>query len=421
MHRGVVELHALADADRAGAQYDDLLLVRQDAVVFVAVAGVEVGDVLTRVQGVHHPEDRRNPVFLPQGVDLRFLPVPQDPDLLVPEAHHLGFLQQADVARRRLQADLHLRDLLQGLEEQLRDHGLLMDGSDVLAPAQQFRHRVERVRPEVFNVFPQFFCRHRVELRQLQVAHAGLKAPHTLEHALLQRAADAHDLAGRLHLGAQLVAGRGELVEGEAREFRDDVVQGRLHGRVAAGYRDLLQRHAQGDLCRHAGNGIAAGLAGQGRGAADPGIDFDQVVFTAVRIQGKLHIAAAGDLQLPDDLDRAVVEHLQVCVAQAQDRGHDDAVSGVHAHGIHVLHAADRDRLVVAVPHDLELDLLVSADALFDQHLVHRAQAEGVRADLNQFFLVVREAAAGAAQRERRPQYHRIADLQGGLFACSRS
>ncbi len=88
----------------------------------------------------------------------------------------------------------------------------------------------------------------------------------------------------------------------------------------------------------------------------------------------------------------------------------------MNAHRVHVFHAADGDGVVGAVPHDLELDFLIAPHALFHQHLMDGAQAEGVGADLDQLFLVVGKAAAGAPQGKGRAQHHRIADLQGGLL-----
>ncbi len=67
-----------------------------------------------------------------------------------------------------------------------------------------------------------------VELLHVQVVHADLQRADGLEQALLDRAADAHDLAGRLHLGGQVVVRGGELVEREARHFRHHIVQRRL-------------------------------------------------------------------------------------------------------------------------------------------------------------------------------------------------
>ena len=102
-------------------------------------------------------------------------------------------------------------------------------------------------------------------------------------------------------------------------------------------------------------------------------------------------------------------------VVQGHDGGDHDGVAGVHAHGVDVLHAADGDGVVLAVAHDLELDLLVALDALFNQHLMHRGEAEGVDGGLHQLLLAVGKAAAGAAQGERGAQHHRVADLLGGL------
>ena len=45
MHSGVIELHALADTDRACAQYHDLLPVAQARLGLALVGGVEIGDV----------------------------------------------------------------------------------------------------------------------------------------------------------------------------------------------------------------------------------------------------------------------------------------------------------------------------------------------------------------------------------------
>ena len=66
--------------------------------------------------------------------------------------------------------------------------------------------------------------------------------------------------------------------------------------------------------------------------------------------------------------------------------------------------------LPVRVPHDLELDLLPAGDALLDQHLVHRGQAQAVVGDLMQLLLVVADAAAGAAQGKGRTDNDGIAD-----------
>ncbi len=128
-------------------------------------------------------------------------------------------------------------------------------------------------------------------------------------------------------------------------------------------------------------------------------------------MQGKLNVAAALDLQFADNADGAVIEHFEFLIAQAHDRSDNNGVARMHADRIHVFHAADGDRMVRAVAHDLELDFLVSLDGLFDQHLMHRRQTERVGADLDQFLLIVGKSAAGAAQREGRTQDNRVPDM----------
>ena len=75
------------------------------------------------------------------------------------------------------------------------------------------------------------------------------------------------------------------------------------------------------------------------------------------------------------------------------------------------------DRRIVVVAHHLELDLLVALDALLDEHLVHRRERQTVAHHLAQLCLIVGEAAARAAQRERRTQHHRITDPCGDRHA----
>ena len=88
------------------------------------------------------------------------------------------------------------------------------------------------------------------------------------------------------------------------------------------------------------------------------------------------------------------------------------------ADGVDVLHVADRDGRVGGVAHDLVLYLLVAADALLNQHLVHGRDGQRVLGQLAQLGLVVGKAAAGAAEGEGRAQYDGVADARGGLDAA---
>ena len=75
---------------------------------------------------------------------------------------------------------------------------------------------------------------------------AELERTHRLEERLLERAADRHRLAHRLHLRRQRAIGLRELLEVPARELDDDVVDGRLERRRRqAG--DVVRESRRGD------------------------------------------------------------------------------------------------------------------------------------------------------------------------------
>ena len=89
MDGGVVEFHALTDADGACAQYHDLLFARQPGDVSAGVGGVEVGDICAGVAGVHHAEGREHTVFSAEIRHVRLGAFPQPAYIFVAEAHLL--------------------------------------------------------------------------------------------------------------------------------------------------------------------------------------------------------------------------------------------------------------------------------------------------------------------------------------------
>ena len=415
VHGRVVEFDALADADRAGTEHDDLLFPADDRLVFFLVGRVEIGHVGGEFAGagVDHLVDREDVVLLAQTVHFVLRKAPQLTDVLVAETHALGSAERLDVHRVCADDVFELDDVLELLQEEHVDLRLVVDQRQVDAVTDQLADGIEPVVGSPLDVGEQVVVRPLVEFLVIDVADARFERTHGLEQRLLHRAADGHHLARGLHLRAELVRRVGELVEGKAGDLRHDVVQRRFERSRRIGDPDLVERESHGDLRADAGDGIARGLRRQGRGARHAGIDLDQVVFERERVECELHVAAALDLQFADDLQRRVAQHLELLVGERLARGNDDRVAGVDAHRVDILHAADADGRVVAVAHHLVLDLLIALDALLDEHLVHGRERKGVAHHLAQFGLVVGETAARAAQREGRAQHHRIADLLG--------
>ncbi len=255
-------------------------------------------------------------------------------------------------------------------------------------------------------------ARHLDRRQQLRVVDGRLRVRVELARAqrlgegLAERAADRHRLPHALHVGREAALRAGELLEGEARDLGDDVVDRRLEGgRRGAGdvVGDLLQRVADGELCRHLRDREPGRLRGQRRGARDARVHLDHDDLARVGVDRELDVGAAGfDPDRADHRDRLVAQVLVERVGQRLRRRHRDRVAGVDAHRVDVLDRADDHHVVVAVAHHLELELAPADHRLLDQDLVDRARGEPLGDDLAQLGLGVPDAAALAAHGEGR-------------------
>ena len=413
VHGGVVKLDALPYPDRSGTQHDDLLAVADHALLLLLVGGIEVRHIALELARacVDHLVYGHDAELSALEEYLFLRGFPHFCEIFVRKSAAFGFLEHGDVEGIRLDHRFELNDLAYLLQEEHVDLGAGRDEPYIAAALEQLRDGEQSVVRAVLDVIVKLLPGPGVELGDPDVYGAYLKRTERLEQTLLESPAYAHHLAGRFHLRAQLV-GRGvEFVEWEARDFGDDIVQRGLERRRCVGKRYLVQPHAESDLRRHTRDGIAACLGRERGRTRHAGVDLDEIVFERVGIERELHVAAALYLELADDLERAVAQHLHLFVGERLRGRHDDAVAGVHADGVEVLHAADRDRRVVCVAHDLELYLLEAFHALFHQHLPHGRELERVLHDLAKFLFVLRESAARSSQRERRTEHDGIADV----------
>ena len=225
---------------------------------------------------------------------------------------------------------------------------------------------------------------------------------------------DGHHLAGRLHLAAERPVGAGELVEREARQLDDDVVErGLERGDGRAGH-DVRGSRPAAARPRSAPRPGRSGSRSPSRpaptSATDARVDLDDRVLGRVGRERELDVAAALDAERPDDRERRAAQPLVDRVGQRLDRRDDDRVAGVDAERVDVLHRADRDARVVGVAHDLVLDLLPADEAALDHDLADRARAQAGADALAVGRLGLDDAAAGPAEREGRPDDGRQAD-----------
>ena len=415
VHSGIIEFHALPNADGARAQHHHRGLVRHHGLVLFLVGGVEIRNVGIELAGagVDHFVHGQDAVGAAQGVHFRFAHAPPLADVAVRKAHALGPAQRGQIARMGLHFLLKGDDRLDLRDEEEIDAGDVANHDGIHAAAQQFADGVQPLVRGVFDFLKERLVRIGIELFQPDVRHPGFQGAHGLEQALLHGAANGHHLARGLHLRGQFARSLIEFVKGEARDLAHHVVQRRLEAGGRVGDGDLVQRKAHGDERAHARDGIAAGLAGQGGRARNARVDLDHIVVHGKRVERELHVAAAFNLQRANEAQRRVAQHVVFPVGERLRGANHDGIPGMHAHGIHVFHVADGQRGVVAVAHHFIFDFFITADGFLHQHLIDRRKAQRVFRAQEQFFLIVRETAARAAQRERGAQHHREADPAG--------
>ena len=380
MHGRVVKLHALPDANGAGAQHNYLFPVRHHRLVFHLISGVEVGNIAFKLAGagVDHLVDGHKAKGPAKEENLLFRHIPHLADVFVAEAQPLGGVERGLVAGMGFEHGFKIHNVFDLFQEQHVDLGAVVDEAQIHATADELRNGEQPVVRAVLNVVQQLVYGLVVKAGHVDVAHADLQRPHGFEQAFLDGAAHAHHFARGLHLGAQAVAGALQLVKGEARHFADHVVQRRFKAGRRVGQGNLLQMHAHRHLGRHARDGVAAGLGGQGGGAGHSGIYLNQIILKGSGVQRKLHVAASLDLQCTDDLKRAVPEHLILLVGKRLRGTNHDGVPRVDAHRIQIFHVADGDGGVIFIPHPLVLDFLEALNALLHQHLCDRRQRQGI-------------------------------------------
>ena len=85
----------------------------------------------------------------------------------------------------------------------------------------------------------------------------------------------------------------------------------------------------------------------------------------------------------------------------------------MHAHGVEILDGAHDDAVTGVVAHDLHLILFPALDGLLDQHLVGGRELQALAHDGDELLVGMRDAAAGATEGKARAQYAGIAHALG--------
>ena len=160
------------------------------------------------------------------------------------------------------------------------------------------------------------------------------KSVHSLtDHAeslldrFLEGAAYGHNFADRFHRRADLAAHAVELAEIPARNFADDIVEGRLEESrclLGHGILEIEEPVAESELGGHECQRIAGGLRCQCRRAAQSGVDLDHAVFHRGGIEGILYVTLAYDADMTYDFYREFTQVVVVFVGKGLRGSYDD-------------------------------------------------------------------------------------------------
>ena len=193
-----------------------------------------------------------------------------------------------------------------------------------------------------------------------------------LLYRLLECAAYGHHLADTLHRRAEQFRHAVELVQVPARDLADDVIQRRLEacrGDLRHRILYLVQAVSETELRRHECQRITRSLRREGARTRQSGIDLDDTVILRLGIQSILHVALAHDTYVSDDAYGDGTELMVLAVGERLRRSHDQTLARMYSERVKVLHVADRDTVVIAVAHDLVLDLLPTLERLLNKYL----------------------------------------------------
>ena len=202
---GIVELHALPDADGTCAEHDCLVPVGNAGLTFEAlcVGGVKIGDVGAGVERIDHAEGGEKTERLALRKNLGLAHAPETRDAGIGEAHALCPCEQGPVAGVLAQLVFHADYAVKLFKEERGYHRGVVQLADACAETQQLRAGKQRVAAEFAEIIEQLFLRPAVEFRQVKMVRADFERAHALEQAFFKSRADAHDLARGLHLGAE--------------------------------------------------------------------------------------------------------------------------------------------------------------------------------------------------------------------------
>ena len=407
--RGIVKFDTLTDTDRTGAENHDNGLAGSDKAAGFACrvgGGVEIRGLCTVFSGTGI-----NHLVAECALFGHFVNTAQTLQRRVGVAELLCFSVIFKGQTFLCKTVFKVCEVQHAGKEPTVDLGDFKDLVDGHTGLQCFKHGEQAA---VVLVMETLADRLVVQGSRIESIKGDLRTADSLHQRHFKGRTDGHDLTRCLHLGAELTGRACKFIKGPLGELTYNIVNRRLKacdrlaGNVVV---DFVQRIAECQLRRDLCDRITGCLGSKCGGTGDTRVDFNNGVFKAVGVQRKLTVTAADDTDGGNDIKRCRTEHLIFLVGKRQSGRNDDRVTGMDTDGVDVFHGADSNDVAGSIAHGFKLDFLPAGDALLDENLRDRGHIKTGTGDDAQLFFVIRNTAAGAAERECGTDNDGITDL----------
>ena len=356
VHRTPVELDARTDAIGARTEYDDgffIMIIRnvvRSPRVFVREIQIIRQFGMLGSDGRNALHRRHNATILAVLAHFEILLFhiavlrfqDETGNLEIAESAAFDFKQQlVGQSLKRVvfhQLMLQIDDVAQFFEEPNVDFREFLDALDAVALFQSLRNG------ENAQVGGVFQCVVEVVEMGVVVAHETVQTlpnhSQTFLNHLLERAANRHDFADRLHTRTDEARNACEFRQVPTRNLANHIVErGRNVGRRGRSHlADLVERVAQRDLRGDEGERIARGLRCQRTGTRQSGVDFDDAIVVGHGVEGELDVALAHDVEMAHAFDGNVLQHFHLLFRQRTRRRNHNRLARVDAERIEILH-----------------------------------------------------------------------------------
>ena len=287
------------------------------------------------------------------------------------------------------------------MEEPFIHLGNVIDVVNGYATTDSFCDNKEAFVVSTFNAVFDFVVAKRFQFGHFQMNQTDFQGTDCFQQGSFKATFNSHNFAGCFHLGTQGAVSSYEFIEGPAREFQYDIVNGRLEASFGGfGYSvfDFVQGVTDSNFTGYFRNGITGCFRCQSGAAAYAGVNFDYIVVFREGIQCQLYVTATANTQFTNDVDGCLTEQGQFSFVKGLSRSYYNGVTSVYANGVNVFHGANGDAVICSVTDNFEFDFFPTSNAAFNQALTDGAVAQAFLYDINQFVFVVSNTATSTAQ-----------------------